>query len=133
MVLIDTNVLIDVATKDSVWFDWSSKPLSRLINERKAAINPVIYAELIPLYETIRELDLSLVRSADIRRIPLPFSAAPAASRAFLAYRKSGGQKTSPLPDFFIGAHAEAEGMVLLTRDASRYRTYFPSVTLISP
>ena len=133
MVLIDTNVLIDVATKDSVWFDWSSKQLSRLINERKAAINQVIYAELIPLYETIRELDLSLVPSADIRRIPLPFSAAPAASRAFLAYRKSGGQKTSPLPDFFIGAHAEAEGMVLLTRDASRYRTYFPSVTLVSP
>lgn len=133
MVLIDTNVLIDVATKDSVWFDWSSKQLSRLINERKAAINPVIYAKLIPLYETTRELDLSLVPSADIRRIPLPFSAAAVASRAFLAYRKSGGQKTSPLPDFFIGAHAEAEGMVLLTRDASRYRSYFPSVTLISP
>jgi predicted nucleic acid-binding protein len=133
MVLIDTNVLIDVATKDSVWFDWSGKQLSRLINERKAVINPVIYAELIPLYETTRELDLNLVPSSVIRRIPLPFSAAAPASRAFLAYRKSGGQKTSPLPDFFIGAHAEAEGMVLLTRDASRYRTYFPSVTLISP
>lgn len=133
MVLIDTNVLIDIATKDSAWFDWSSKQLSSLINERKAAINPVIYAELIPLYETSRELDLNLVPSSDIRRIPLPFSAATPASRAFLAYRKSGGQKTSPLPDFFIGAHAEAEGMVLLTRDASRYRTYFPSVTLISP
>jgi hypothetical protein len=133
MVLVDTNVLIDVATRDPTWFAWSSGQLSNLINEREAAINPVIYTELIPLYGTTRELDLNLIPPSDFRRIPLPFSAGAPASRAFLAYRKAGGQKTSPLPDFFIGAHAEAEGMTLLTRDVTRYRTYFPGVTLISP
>jgi len=133
MVLVDTNVLMDVATRDPVWFSWSSAQLSRLINAREAAINPVIYAELAPLYESSRELDLNLVTPSDFRRLLLPFSVGYPAARAFQAYRKAGGQKTSPLPDFFIGAHAEAEGMTLLTRDATRYRTYFPKVKLICP
>ena len=133
MVLVDTNVLMDVATRDPVWFSWSSAQLSRLINAREAAINPVIYAELMPLYDSARELDLNLVTPSDFRRMLLPFSVGYPAARAFQAYRKAGGQKTSPLPDFFIGAHAEAEGMTLLTRDATRYRTYFPKVKLICP
>lgn len=133
MVLVDTNVLLDVATRDPDWFEWSSGQLARLINAKQAAINPVIYSELAPLYDSPRDLDLNLVPSSDFRRLLLPFSAGFPAARAFLAYRKSGGQRSSPLPDFFIGAHAEAEGMVLLTRDATRYRTYFPKVKLISP
>jgi len=133
MVLVDTNILMDVATCDPVWFAWSSSRLAKLVNARKAAINPVIYTELMPLYDTSRELDSKLVTPADFRRLPLPFSVAAPASRAFREYRKAGGQRTSPLPDFFIGAHAEAEGMSLLTRDAARYRTYFPKVKLICP
>lgn len=133
MVLVDTNVLLDIATQDAVWFEWSSGQLASLINTREAAINPVIYAELAPLYQNARELDLYLVPPSDFRRLTLPFSAGFPAARAFQAYRKSGGQRTAPLPDFFIGAHAEAEGLVLLTRDAARYRTYFPKVKLICP
>lgn len=133
MVLVDTNVLSDIATRDPVWFPWSSAQLSRIVNAREAAINPVIYAELAPLYHSARELDLNLVPPSDFRRLLLPFSAGFPAARAFQAYRKAGGQKTAPLPDFFIGAHAEAEGLVLLTRDAARYRTYFPKVKLICP
>jgi predicted nucleic acid-binding protein len=133
MVLVDTNVLVDVATQDPVWFQWSSGQLAGLINSREAAINPVIYAELAPLYGTARDLDLNLVPPSDFRRLPLPFSVGFPAARAFQAYRKAGGQRTAPLPDFFIGAHAEAEGLVLLTRDGTRYRTYFPKVKLICP
>ena len=133
MVLVDTNVLLDIATEDTVWFSWSSGQLARLINGRDAAINPVNYAELAPLYGSARELDLNLVPTSDFRRLLLPFSAGFPAARAFKAYRKAGGQRISPLPDFFIGAHAEAEGLALLTRDGSRYRTYFPKVKLICP
>ena len=133
MVLVDTHVLLDIATRDAVWFEWSAGQLASLINSREAAINPVIYAELAPLYRNARELDLNLVPPSDFRRLPLPFSAGFPAARAFQAYRKSGGQRTAPLPDFFIGAHADAEGLVLLTRDAARYRTYFPKVKLICP
>ena len=133
MVLVDTNVLFDIATRDAVWFDWSSAQLAPLIDFREAAINPVIYAELAPLYRSERELDLNLVPPSDFRRLPLPYLAGFPAARAFQAYRKSGGQRSAPLPDFFIGAHAEAEGLALLTRDASRYMTYFPKVKLICP
>ena len=133
MVLVDTNVLLDVVTQDPAWFSWSSAQLAPLVDARKAAINPVIYAELAPLYSNARELDLNLVPPSDFRRLPLPFSVGFPASRAFQAYRKAGGQRLAPLPDFFIGAHAEAEGLTLLTRDPTRYRTYFPKVKLICP
>jgi predicted nucleic acid-binding protein len=133
MVLVDTNVLLDIATQDPVWFSWSFEQLRPLIDARKAAINPVIYSELAPLYRDARDLDLNLVPPSDFRRLPLPFTVGFPTARAFAAYRKAGGQKSAPLPDFFIGAHAEAEGLVLLTRDATRYRTYFPSVELICP
>ncbi len=93
MVLVDTNILMDVATCDPVWFAWSSSRLARLVNARKAAINPVIYTELMPLYDSSRELDSKLVTPADFRRLPLPFSVAVAASSAFREYRKAGGQR----------------------------------------
>jgi predicted nucleic acid-binding protein len=133
MVLIDTKVLLDIATKDPEWFEWSSAHLEPVVNGREAAINPVIYAELAPAYQSARELDLNLVPPSDFKRLPLPYSAAFPASRAFLAYRRSGGQHLVPLPDFFIGAHAEVEGHTILTRDPRRFRAYFPQVRLICP
>jgi predicted nucleic acid-binding protein len=133
MVLVDSNVLLDVATRDPRWFEWSSSQLAPLINQRRAAINPVIYAEVAPCYRTRRELDIQLLPPSDIKRLALPYSAAFSAARAFVLYRQSGGTRTAPLPDFFIGAHAEAEGHHLLTRDPTRYRTYFPTVKLITP
>ena len=133
MVLVDTNVLLDIATRDRQWFGWSSAQLAPLINARQAAINPVIYAELAPCYRNERDLDLNLLPLTDFKRLALPYSAGFPAARAFAAYRKTGGIRTSPLPDFFIGAHAESEGHTLLTRDPVRYQTYFPKIKLITP
>ena len=133
MVLIDTNILLDIATRDPKWFAWSSSQLGPLINSRQAAINPVIYAELAPCYRSERDLDLNLIPPADFKRLALPYSACFPAARAFAAYRKAGGTRGARLPDFFIGAHAESEGHTLLTRDPVRYRTYFPKVKLIAP
>ena len=133
MVLVDTNVLLDVATRDPAWFRWSSQQILDLQRREGAAINPIIYTELVPAYRSISELDRLLVPRSQIKRLPLPYAAAAPAARAFAAYRKNGGSKTSPLPDFFIGAHAEAAGLTLLTRDPARYQTYFPDVTLICP
>ena len=123
MVLVDANVILDIATNDPRWFDWSSAQLQPLIDAGEAAISPIIYAEL----------DATIVPTGDFLRLPLPYAAAIPAARAFAAYRRAGGAKTSPLPDFFIGAHAEVENLTLLTRDATRYRTYFPNVRLICP
>ncbi|WP_346331643.1 type II toxin-antitoxin system VapC family toxin [Prosthecobacter sp. SYSU 5D2] len=133
MVLVDTNILIDIATKDLQWYAWSSAQLASLVSQGKAAINPIIYAELAPAFANETELDSKLLPPDLIIRLPLPYSAAFSAARAFMSYRKSGGIKTSPLPDFYIGAHAEAESLTLLTRDPVRYRTYFPQVQLITP
>ena len=133
MVLVDTNVLLDIATRDAAWFPWSAGKLQEVQAGGETAINPVIYTELLPAYTSAGELDRILVPAARFRRLPLPYSAAVPAARAFAAYREAGGTKTSPLPDFYIGAHAEAEGLTLLTRDATRYRTYFPAVPLICP
>lgn len=133
MVLVDSNVLLDISSSDPLWFAWSSAQLHPIINARQAAINPIIYAELAPAYRNERELDLQLVPASDFKRLPLPYAAAFPASRAFMAYRKAGGSRNAPLPDFFIGAHAEAEGHTILTRDPARYRQYFPKVPLICP
>ena len=133
MVLVDTKVLLDIATRDPTWFDWSRTRLAPLVNAKQAAINPVIYAELAPCYRNERDLDLNLLPPTDFKRLALPYAAAFPAARAFAAYRQTGGTRTSPLPDFFIGAHAEAEGHTLLTRDPVRYRTYFATVKLLAP
>ena len=133
MVLVDANVILDIATNDPQWFDWSRAQLEPLIDAGEAAISPIIYAELVPAAATTAGLDATIVPAGDFLRLPLPYAAAIPAARAFAAYRRAGGAKTSPLPDFFIGAHAEVENLTLLSRDATRYRTYFPNVRLTCP
>ncbi len=130
--LFDTNVLLDIATADATWLAWSEGQLRAAAAQGPITINPIIYAELAPAFASQADLDHWL-DPAVFERLPLPYSAGWLAAQAFLRYRKAGGHKSSPLPDFYIGAHAEAEGMTLVTRDAARYRTYFPNVVLITP
>lgn len=130
--LVDSNVLIDVATNDPRWFEWSSRSLARGADEGRLAINPIIYAEVAAGYDRIEELDEVL--PADVfRRLPLPWEAGFLAGRCFVEYRRRGGTRSAPLPDFYIGAHAAVSGMTLLTRDAARYRTYFPRLDVVAP
>lgn len=130
--LVDSNVLIDLMMRDVTWYDWSSSAINLAANESTLAINAIIYAEISATFHTIEDLDEALPLSM-YRREPLPYDAAFMAGRAFVKYRQQGGSRTSPLPDFYIGAHAAVAGFRLLTRDAKRYRTYFPSVELIAP
>ncbi len=131
-ILIDSNVLLDVLTRDAQWYSWSVEAIEQAANRFRLAINPVIYAEVSVHFSHIEELDAVLPSSA-IDRESIPFDAAFLAGRAFLSYRRRGGVRRSPLPDFFIGAHAAVARYQLLTRDAARYKTYFPTVSLISP
>jgi predicted nucleic acid-binding protein len=128
--LVDTNVLLDVFTEDRRWAHWSSAAITDAAAAGRLVVNPIIYAELAPRFPQIEELDAAL---AGYLRKPLPWAAAYLAGRAHARYRRAGGTRRSTLPDFFIGAHAAIEGMALLTRDAGRYDTYFPTVELISP
>ena len=130
--LIDSCVLLDVITADEHWAGWSAARIAAAIDEGRAVINPIIYAEVSVGYETVEELD-ELLQAADYEREPLPYLAGFAAGKAFLRYRRGGGQKRSPMPDFYIGAHAAIAGYRLLTRDISRYRTYFPTIDIIAP
>jgi len=130
--LVDSNVILDVITDDPEWADWASEALSRVAEESTLAINPIIYAEVSIQLRTIEDLN-DLVPDEDFRRLDLPYEAAFLAGKAFLAYRRRGGSKAMPLADFYIGAHAAVSGMRLLTRDARRYRTYFPTVPIIAP
>jgi predicted nucleic acid-binding protein len=132
MVLVDANVLLDILTDDPKWRRWSEEKLLVSIETDQAAVNPIIYAELGAAYKTAIELDRA-VSGWPIQRLPLPFEAAFPAAQAFLRYRREGGQRRSPLPDFYIGSHALTQGFSLLTRDATRYRTYFPKLRLIAP
>jgi predicted nucleic acid-binding protein len=131
-VLVDSNVLLDVLTEDPVWYAWSSATLAATANQSSLAINPLVYAEVSIGFERIEELDEALPTETFLR-LPLPWPAAFLAGKCFLAYRRAGGKRRSPLPDFYIGAHAAIEAMPLLTRDASRYRTYLPRLELIAP
>ena len=131
MVLVDANVLLDILTADPKWSVWSAEKLERSLAQG-LSINPVIYAEVSASFQTEAELDTAL-DFPDLERLALPYEAAFRAGRAFVKYRRQGGNRRSPLPDFFIGAHAEVAGMTLLTRDAVRYRTYFPKLKLIAP
>lgn len=131
-VLVDSNVLLDVATNDPSWHDWSAEALARAADESVLVINPIIYTEVSAGYETIEELDAVLPRDL-YRRDPLPYEAGFLAGKAFLTYRRRGGRKVFPLPDFYIGAHAAVAGFRLLTRDARRYRTYFPRLEILAP
>ena len=132
MNLFDTNVLLDIATADPVWLAWSENQLRQAAAQGPILINPIIYAELAPAFASIAALDRWL-DPAVFQRLPLPYAAGWLAAQAFLNYRRGGGTKTSPLPDFYIGAQAEVEQCTLVTRDAARYRTYFPNVRIIAP
>jgi predicted nucleic acid-binding protein len=131
-VLVDSNVLLDIATNDPTWGEWSSSALEKAANASILVINPLIYAEVSIGFERIEDLE-DLLPEDVFRRDALPYEAAFLAGKCFLRYRRSGGARTAPLPDFYIGAHAAVAGYQLLTRDASRYRTYFPTVDLICP
>jgi predicted nucleic acid-binding protein len=130
--LIDSCVLLDVITDDARWADWSARHIATAVETGRVVINPLIYAEVSVGYETFEELD-ELLPASDFEREPLPFLAGFAAGKAFVRYRRGGGGKRSPLPDFYIGAHAVLAGYRLLTRDARRYRSYFPALAIIAP
>lgn len=129
---MDTNVFVDLWTRDPVWGDWSEDALARAAEAGPLGVNPIIYAELCLGFEMDSQLEETLAE-VGVRRLALPYRAAWPAARAFAAYRKRGGRRSAPLPDFFIGAHALVEQLTLLTRDPRRYRTYFPGVRLIAP
>jgi len=131
-ILVDSNILLDVLTNDPHWFERSAATLARLGADHGLVINPLVYAEVSVGFDRIEDLD-DAVPADDFQREVLPYEAGFLAGKAFLAYRRRGGQKRSPLPDFYIGAHSAVRGYRLLTRDATRYRTYFPTVTLIAP
>ena len=131
-VLVDSNVLLDIANSDPASSEWSHAALARIGQSSILVINPLIYAEVSVGFSRIEELEEVLPRS-NFRRDPLPYDAAFLAGKAFLRYRRRGGSRTSPMPDFSVGAHAAVAGFRLLTRDPQRYRTYFPTVRLIAP
>ena len=131
-VLVDSNVLLDVVTQDPRWGAWSAETLARVADEEILVINALVYAEVSVGFETVEALEAAL--PGDLyRREGLPYEAAFLAGKVFRQYRQAGGARRSPLPDFYIGAHAAVSGYELLTRDASRYRSYFPRLRLIAP
>jgi predicted nucleic acid-binding protein len=130
--LVDSNVLVDILHSESDWEDWSADRLEVARLAGNVVINPLIYAEICAGYPTQRHVDQALSTSI-YRRESLPWEAAFNAGRAFVAYRRSGGARRSPLPDFYIGAHAEVRGYSLLTRNPSHYRLYFPNLKIIAP
>ena len=131
-VLIDANVLLDVMTEDARWFAWSAAAVERAADRYRLVVNPVIYAEVSVRYSRIEELDAALPKTM-FDREAIPYEAAFLAGKSFLAYRRRGGARQSPPADFFIGAHAAVAGYLLMTRDATRYRTCFPKLSLIAP
>jgi hypothetical protein len=130
--LVDSNVLIDIAYRDPVWHPWSRQQIVTAIADGPLIINQIIFAEFAFRYRHFDEVD-ALLPHEEFRRESLPFTAAFAASKVFEGYRKAGGTKEKPLPDFFIGAHALVSGYQIITRDPSGYRRYFPTVELITP
>jgi len=130
-VLVDSNVLLDVILGPSEWFDWSYSALRDVADRERLLINLVVYAELSVGYDAVELVEAAI--PAWIEREIIPYEAAFLAAKAYRQYRRRGGERRSPLPDFFIGAHAAVGGYRLLTRDPTRYRTYFPSVSLIAP
>ena len=131
-ILVDSNVILDIATEDKKWFPWSSQALAKYAETHTLVINPIIYAEVSVGFDRIEDVE-EVLPSAFFRRDPIPWEAAFLAAKCFLAYRRRRGKKSSTLPDFFIGAHAAVVGIPLLTRDIARYRTYFPKVKIITP
>jgi len=131
-VLVDSNIILDVATQDPIWAERSGRVLAREAENVQLIINPIIFAEVSVGFEKVEQLEAAIPPGL-FRRENLPWEAAFLAGKCFLAYRRRGGQKTSTLPDFYIGAHAALAGYRLLTRDAARYRTYFPGLEILVP
>ncbi len=129
--LVDANVLLDLFTCDPTWMDWSSAALAEAFDTGAVIVNPIIYAEVSVSFERVEDLEDAL--PAQLRREALPWQAAFLAGKCFREYRRRGGVRRSPLPDFYIGAHAAVSGRALLTRDATRYRDLLPGLALISP
>jgi hypothetical protein len=132
MILIDTNVLLDVVTDDPAWADWSQQQLNVAALQDRLAINSVVYAEFSSRFRRIEDLD-AMLASVEIVIAQIPRPALFLAGQVFKAYRTRGGPRTSILPDFFVGAQAVVLGAKLITRDVRRYRTYFPAIELIAP
>jgi predicted nucleic acid-binding protein len=130
--LVDSNVLLDLLDENEEWMDWSASMLTRAAEQGRVVINPLIYAETSVTFDTIEELEEALPTAYFVRE-PLPWQAAFLASKAFAIYRRRGGRRPSPLPDFYIGAHAAIAGHTLLTRDPRRYRSYFPKLRIVAP
>ena len=128
MIIVDSNVILDIVTDDPVWADWSLRTLEQ--QKEALAINPIIYAEVSVKIQSIEQLD-DILRS--FKRLNLPYEAGFLAGKAFFSYKQNEGVKTNPLPDFFIGAHAAILAVPLITRDIQRYKTYFPTLKLVSP
>jgi len=131
-ILVDSNVIIDVVTEDPQWGRWSAETLASCAEGSILFINPIIYAEVSIGFDRIEDLDAA-VPGDFFRRADLPWEAGFLAGKCFLRYRREGGKRPAPLPDFYIGAHAAIAGLTLLTRDARRYRTYFPRLPLVAP
>lgn len=130
--LVDTNVLVDLAVRDPVWHDWSLAQLVAAGRRGSVVINQIVYSEFSFRYDTPEEVD-ALLPEPEFLREGLPWPAAFAAAQAFRVYRAGGGRKEKVLPDFLIGAHAVVRGYTILTRDPTGYRSYFPTVDLITP
>ena len=130
MILVDTSVIADIFTRNHEWFEWSSAQIEHWADQGPLCYNAIIFAELAVKFDTQRELENRL---SAFTLLPLPLSAAFQAGKAFEKYRRAGGKKPKPLPDFFIGAHAYVAHLPLLTRDPRRVRTFFPSIHLITP
>jgi len=130
-VLVDSNVLLDLFTEDPTWATWSETRLAEAFDAGQVVINPIVYAEISVAFERIETLEDAL--PVELGREELPWEAAFLAGKCFIDYRRHGGTRRSPLPDFYIGAHAAVTGRALLTRDVRRYQTLLPTLTLISP
>jgi hypothetical protein len=129
---VDSNVLLDILTEDSQWFQWASTALAQAAQHHKLVINAVIFAKVSVRFPRIEDVNNALPLEWFERRA-IPYEAAFLAAKCFLAYRRRGGERSAVLPDFFIGAHAAVEGLRLITRDVGRYRTYFPRLDIICP
>ena len=132
MLLVDTNVLVDVLEDDPQWADWSIQQLRFQSKIHRLVINPIVYSELSLTFSTVEVLDQTIA-GLGLAMIEIPKPALFLAGKAFVRYRRQGGTKSNALGDFFIGAHAAVSGLQILTRDTKRYRSYFPSVVLVAP
>jgi predicted nucleic acid-binding protein len=132
MLLVDTNVLVDVLQNDPQWADWSISQMRAQASLHALVINPIIYAEVSLSFSTLEALE-DVVRTLALELLEIPRPALFLAAKAYAQYRRRGGSKLQVLPDFFIGAHAAVEGWPLLTRDANRFKTYFPTLEVLAP